>query len=38
MPVTNNINKLQSVSVNLLQTFAEKNYSLTGYDVIITSL
>ena len=33
--VTNNINKLQSVSVNFLQTFVEKNYSFTCYDVII---
>ena len=36
--VTNYINKLQSVSVNFLQTFGEKNYSSTFYDVIMTSL
>ena len=33
-----NINKLQSVSLNLLQAFVEKNYGFTGYFAIMTSI
>ena len=33
-----NTNKLQSVSLNLLQTFVEKNYGFTGYVAIMASI